>query len=85
MPAIVSDIDGVLLRGKNIIPGSDNLLKRVLNETFTEHKLRMPFVLLTNGGGMLESDKAKQMNEILGVDLSSDHIILNFTPLRPLV
>lgn len=27
LPAIISDIDGVLLRSKNVIPGSDEALK----------------------------------------------------------
>ena len=34
IPAIVSDIDGVLVRGKEIIPGSNQVLNYVLNRKF---------------------------------------------------
>lgn len=56
IPAIVTDIDGVLIRGKQVIPGSSYVLSQVLNRTFRTpaQQFKFPFVCLTNGGGMLE-------------------------------
>ena len=47
IPAIVSDIDGVIVRGKLPIKGSPEVLRNILSRRF-------PFYLLTNGGGCTE-------------------------------
>ena len=59
IPAIVCDIDGVLIRGDKAISGSQAILKRILNNLFSFKDVKMepfkiPFVCLTNGGGYLE-------------------------------
>jgi ribonucleotide monophosphatase NagD (HAD superfamily) len=66
VPAIVTDIDGVLVRGKNIIPGAPHVLKSVLEGKFlkSNNPFKIPFVCLTNGGGLLEKHKAEQLNNI---------------------
>ena len=52
---------------------------------------RLPFVLLTNGGGRLEKDKAMQLNELFGFQEYSyeyfieKDVLLNFSPLRPIM
>ena len=68
LPAILCDIDGVLYRGKKAIPRSKQALKCILSEH--EHpqskiKFCLPFNLLTNGGGILESDRAKVVNKVM--------------------
>ena len=53
LPAIVSDIDGVVYRGGSEIGSSKTVIKNILNtRLFGEQTL--PFALLTNGGGILE-------------------------------
>lgn len=100
LPAICSDVDGVLLRGKKIIGRSDLTLRHILqplSSLFPSHfprdsfcRAQLPFLCLTNGGGQLESDKARKMNTYLQLgqenfySLKGENIILNFTPLRPL-
>jgi len=58
-PIIISDIDGVLLRGSVPIPGTLEALKKL-------HAFGIPLACLTNGGGYLERLKAKKMNDIFG-------------------
>jgi len=50
-PALAFDVDGVLLRGPNPIPGAREALEKL-------RKKKIPFMLLTNGGGSIEADKA---------------------------
>lgn len=58
-PIVITDIDGVLLRGTVQIPGTLDALKRLKAE-------QVPFACLTNGGGQLEELKVKKMNDIFG-------------------
>ena len=88
IPAIISDIDGVLVRGKSIIPNSDKVVKELLNNNYTngvKNNIRIPFYLLTNGGGCTELDKANSLNKIMGSNFKRHHIFLNYTPLRPIM
>ncbi|KRW99821.1 HAD-like domain [Pseudocohnilembus persalinus] len=101
IPAIISDIDGVLLRGKDPIKGAAQAVKflrqplqklmpnlPILNKNQTlpnirqklfsnniEKNQQLPFVCLTNGGGMLEQKKAEQINQYLGLN---QNLNLNF-------
>ena len=52
LPAIISDIDGVLLRGTNKVISSDKAVSLAKMHS-------LPFYCLTNGGGILESTKAE--------------------------
>lgn len=54
LPAIVSDVDGVVYRGSSAIGNSNKIIPSLLTSKI-EGKFKIPFVLLTNGGGMLES------------------------------
>ncbi|CAK63612.1 unnamed protein product (macronuclear) [Paramecium tetraurelia] len=88
LPAIVSDIDGVLIRGKSTIPNSDIVVQELLNCHYTngeKHNIRIPFYLLTNGGGCTELEKANSLNRIMGSNFDRHHIFLNYTPLRPIM
>lgn len=72
------DIDGVLLRSRTPIPGAKEALN-ILNES------RIPYVLLTNGGGSMEIQRAEFISEALGVEISSSQVVLSHTPFRTLV
>ncbi|EGR34584.1 hypothetical protein IMG5_006450 [Ichthyophthirius multifiliis] len=97
IPAILSDIDGVLVRGKNPIPRTQyalnyirQSLKKIYKNTQTPYidNENIPFLCLTNGGGILEQEKADQLNDILKLKdnkLDYSNIILNYTPLRPIL
>ena len=48
LPAIVSDIDGVLYAGPEVRGNSKVVLEKIMNTKYDGKSL--PFVLLTNGG-----------------------------------
>lgn len=72
IPAIVSDIDGVLILGKNPIKEGTEVIKMMQkplselapNKFSDEHNMKFPFVLLTNGGGMSEDNFVVKINKI---------------------
>jgi ribonucleotide monophosphatase NagD (HAD superfamily) len=67
-------IDGVLLRGSRVIPQArsalEKLRKRFQRKVFIEHHIifrNIPFIFLTNGGGMLENEKAEDLEKKLEI------------------
>lgn len=62
--AFAFDIDGVLMLGKNAIPAGARALQKL-----SERKI--PFILLTNGGGKFETDRVAELSERLGVNVPS--------------
>ncbi|QID86510.1 hypothetical protein GRS66_009142 [Saccharomyces pastorianus] len=76
--AFAFDIDGVLLRGKKPIPGASDTLK-LLNQN------KIPYILLTNGGGHSEKARTEFISSQLDVDISPLQIIQSHTPYKTLV
>ena len=90
MPGIVSDIDGVVVRANNTVPGSKETLIKLLTPS-KQTQRRVPFTFLSNGGGYTEHLKANKMNMQLGLidgywssmpKLTENEIILCHTILR---
>lgn len=75
---VALDIDGVLLRGKNVLPMASTAVNLLL-------KNRVPFIFLTNGGGVSELQKAKELTEKLDIPIDPRKVLLSHTPLRSLV
>ena len=79
LPYIVSDIDGVLVRGRNQIPRTAEALQLI-------ERLGIPFCCLTNGGGSTEQVKADKLNAIFkqlpNKYFTTRNMILNHTPLK---
>jgi HAD superfamily hydrolase (TIGR01456 family) len=75
---VVFDVDGVLLRGKKPIPGARKALEEL-------HQLKIPFAIMTNGGGYPEEKKAKQISDIIGFEIPSSILCMSHTPMRSLV
>lgn len=76
--AFAFDIDGVLLRSKEPIPGASEALKLCQEN-------RVPFILLTNGGGTLENQRTSFLSDTLRVPLSPSQIVQSHTPFKTLV
>jgi len=74
---VAFDVDGVLLRGPKALKGA----KEALQELDRNH---IPWILLTNGGGYLEADKAKQIGQILDYPVNSEQLLIAHTPFRML-
>lgn len=76
--AFAFDIDGVLLRSRTPIPGASEALQLL-------HKNKIPFILLTNGGGQLEKQRVDFISQALKVPLSPLQIVLSHSPYKCLV
>lgn len=74
---VAIDVDGVLLRGKTVLPGSPEALRVLM-------KHQIPHVFITNGGGVLEAQKARELSLKLGVDIPESRILLSHTPMKEL-
>jgi len=68
-------IDGVLLRSSKALPGAIKALKFL-----QAHKI--PFILLTNGGGKHETDRVKELSKKFGVELSVKNFVQSHTPFQ---
>ena len=73
--ALTLDIDGVFLKGSNVLPGAREALSLL-------EKRRFPYVFVTNGGGVTESEKAQSLTELLGVKVDESQVLMSHTPYR---
>ncbi|CDZ98225.1 Predicted phosphatase [Phaffia rhodozyma] len=69
------DIDGVLKYGEEVFPGAKRALKQLEAE-------KVPYVLLTNGGGVTDAKRCSLLSKDLGVTISPTQLIQSHTPLR---
>ena len=87
LPGILSDIDGVVYRGGHEIGNSRKVIQRLLNNTV--NGVKVPFALLTNGGGIPEDERAEHINEVINLhaeknmrNLQAEDLIVCHTPFR---
>jgi HAD superfamily hydrolase (TIGR01456 family) len=80
--AFAFDIDGVLAHGTHLIPEAREALKMLNGDN--ELGIKIPYILLTNGGGKTEESRCDQLSEILGVPISTDQFIQSHTPMSAL-
>ncbi|URE47947.1 Cupin [Musa troglodytarum] len=79
---IAFDIDGVILRGRTPIGGSPQALRRLYD---ADGSLKVPFLFLTNGGGVPETKRALELSELLKVQISALQVVQGHSPFRLLV
>ncbi|CAN0909335.1 Uncharacterized protein YKR070W [Linum grandiflorum] len=79
---IAFDIDGVILGGRVPIGGSPQALRRLYGDSGC---LKVPFVFLTNGGGVPENRRASELSELLGVKILPCQILQGHSPFRNLL
>ncbi|EIW67341.1 hypothetical protein TREMEDRAFT_33906, partial [Tremella mesenterica DSM 1558] len=82
--AFAFDIDGVLKQGEHVLPQARRILKLLSGQNDTLPK-PVPFLLLTNGGGMTEAERCKALSEELEVPLGPNQLVQSHTPLRDYV
>ncbi|GMM37334.1 hypothetical protein DASC09_046590 [Saccharomycopsis crataegensis] len=75
--AFVFDIDGVLIRGGQPIPQAKPTLELLKS-------LQVPFMLLTNGGGVTEHQRTQYLSKNLGTYLNPIQIVQSHTPFKTL-
>ncbi|KAG7007662.1 hypothetical protein G7Y79_00008g023000 [Physcia stellaris] len=76
--AFAFDIDGVLLRSSTPLPGATSSLRYLQAH-------RIPFILLTNGGGKSEAQRVADLSRHLDVPLDVDMFVQSHTPFAQLV
>ncbi|KAK6507265.1 hypothetical protein TWF481_005713 [Arthrobotrys musiformis] len=73
------DLDGVFLRGGNVIPEAKEAL-RILNGD-NEDGIKVPYIFLTNGGGKTEAERCLDLSRQLDVAVSPEQFICGHTPM----
>ncbi|KAG7765516.1 hypothetical protein KL946_002573 [Ogataea haglerorum] len=81
--AFAFDIDGVIVKGPETIPYAREAIKMLNGEN--KYNIKVPYIFVTNGGGRPESERAKELSERLGVEITEDQIIQGHTPMKDLV
>ncbi|EFP11656.1 hypothetical protein CRE_30281 [Caenorhabditis remanei] len=76
---IVLDIDGVLFRGRNLLPRVKEAFSLITDK---KGNFVVPTVFLTNGTNSTEKIKAAQLSEQLGFRIPADHVLMSHSPLR---
>ncbi|CAG0919402.1 unnamed protein product [Notodromas monacha] len=76
---LLFDIDGVLVRGKKVLPVAPKAFSKLIDGT---GNFRVPTVFLTNSGNSLRSQKAQQLTKWLGVPIHEDQVVMAHSPLR---
>ncbi|KAG6734579.1 hypothetical protein I3842_01G279400 [Carya illinoinensis] len=79
---IAFDIDGVVLRGRVPIGGSPQALRRLYGESGA---LKVPFIFLTNGGGIPESRRAIELSDLLGVYILPSQVVQGHSSFKTLL
>lgn len=70
-----SSIDGVLYRSGVPLPGAIKTLSFL-------QKQKIPFILLTNGGGKHEIERVKELSDKFGVELTVENFVQSHTPFQ---
>ncbi|KAF2839048.1 HAD-superfamily hydrolase [Patellaria atrata CBS 101060] len=75
--AFAFDIDGVLVRSSDPLPRAHKALSYLQSQ-------RIPFILLTNGGGKHETERVEELSKKLEVPLDTSNFIQSHTPFADL-
>ncbi|KAJ1857934.1 hypothetical protein H4R99_003864 [Coemansia sp. RSA 1722] len=81
--AIAFDIDGVLVKGKQALDQGRRALAMLNGHNRLGKKI--PFVLLTNGGGVSEAAKAADISKRMQTEIRADQVVLAHSPMQSLV
>lgn len=73
---VVLDIDGVVIQGNKLVPGAKEAARMLRDEG-------VPFVFMTNGGGVTEEVKSRYLAELLDdASIDGSRILLAHTPMQ---
>lgn len=75
---LIFDIDGVIVRGKSVLPPVPEAFKRLRGE---DGKFRVPTVFVTNSGNALRSQKAEDLTKWIGFEVTEDQVLMAHSPL----
>jgi HAD superfamily hydrolase (TIGR01456 family) len=78
---LLFDIDGVLVRGKTLLPQTRDCIKLI---TDSSGKFKVPTVFVTNAGSQLRCSKAAKLSNLLGVYVAPEQMVMSHSPLKML-
>ncbi|RXM96302.1 Cat eye syndrome critical region protein 5-like [Acipenser ruthenus] len=78
---LLFDIDGVLVRGRTLIPAAKESFKKLVDRN---GEFQVPVVFVTNAGNGVRQAKAELLSQVLEVEVSQDQVMLSHSPLRML-
>ena len=73
------DIDGVLVRGKKLLPNTKKCFKLITDDN---GNFKIPTIFVTHAGNEMRSSKAAKLSNLLGVNLYPDQVVMSHSPLR---
>ncbi|XP_008288901.1 cat eye syndrome critical region protein 5-like [Stegastes partitus] len=76
---VLFDVDGVLLRGRSVLPGARRALRKLLDQN---NNFLFPVVFVTNAGSCQRWDKAEQLSHLLDVQIAPEQVVLSHSPLQ---
>ena len=76
---LVFDIDGVIARGRDVIPAALHAFRQLVD---ANGNFRVPTTFVTNASNNLKYHKAEQLSEWLGLPISSDQVVMAHSPLK---
>lgn len=76
---LIFDIDGVIVRGKQVLPPVKESFKRLQGEN---GKFRIPTLFVTNSGNSLRSQKAADISNWIGFEVAESQVVLAHSPLQ---
>ncbi|XP_076752051.1 haloacid dehalogenase-like hydrolase domain-containing 5 [Xylocopa sonorina] len=76
---LLFDIDGVIVRGKNVLPPVPEAFKQLQGK---DGKFRVPTVFVTNSGNALRSQKAADLTKWIGLEVKESQVIMAHSPLK---
>ncbi|WWC93698.1 TIGR01456 family HAD hydrolase [Kwoniella sp. B9012] len=83
--AFAFDIDGVLKQGHhNVLPQAKRVLKLLSGEDGRLPK-PIPFLLITNGGGVPDEERRAALSSELGIQLTENQLVQSHTPIKEYV
>ena len=71
---IMFDIDGVIVRGKKVLPSAPEAFQLLVDKR--TNKLRIPAIFLTNAGNSMRIEKAEKLSEMLKVHITEEQVLV---------
>ncbi|XP_076448617.1 haloacid dehalogenase-like hydrolase domain-containing 5 [Babylonia areolata] len=73
------DIDGVIVRGKKLLPSAKEAFKLLTDE---HGNFQVPALFVTNAGNTLRCSKARQLSQWLGINVEEEQVVMSHSPLK---
>jgi len=74
------DIDGVIVRGKNVLPTAPEAFHLLVDQA--TGNWRVPTIFVTNAGNTLRQEKADKLSSWLNIHVTEDQVVMAHSPLK---